>query len=82
MLITNSEWAYTAAMMDYAVDRFLPVGVTWRDLFEVIVVSARKPEFFTGDAPWYQVVSEDGLLRPVLGPAQRRIVRRRQRLGP
>jgi 5'-nucleotidase len=27
--------------------RFLPAGMTWRDVFDVIVVSARKPAFFS-----------------------------------
>ena len=35
LLITNSEWTYTQAMMSYAFDRFLPDGTTWRDLFEL-----------------------------------------------
>ena len=28
MLITNSEWSYTVAMMGYAFDRFLPGAMT------------------------------------------------------
>src|SRR5215218_2779556 len=35
LLITNSEWAYTAPMMRYSFDRFLPQGMTWRELFDV-----------------------------------------------
>lgn len=68
MLITNSEWAYTAAMMAYAFDPFLPSGRTWRDLFDVVIVGARKPEFFTERNPFFEVVTEDGLLKPVHGP--------------
>lgn len=63
LLVTNSEWNYTDAMMTYAFDRFLPAGMHWRDLFAVIVVSSRKPAFFTGNHPLYEVVSADGLLR-------------------
>lgn len=69
MLITNSEWAYTSAMMQYAIDPFvaeLMPGKTWRDLFDVVVVGARKPDFFTTRAPFFEVVSDDGLLRPVV----------------
>jgi 5'-nucleotidase len=64
MLITNSEWSYAAPIMTYAFDRFLPSGSTWRDLFDVVIVGARKPLFFTGDGPFFEVMSEDGLLRP------------------
>jgi HAD superfamily 5'-nucleotidase-like hydrolase len=66
MLITNSEWSYTRSMMAYAFDRYLPAGMTWRDLFDVIVVAARKPQFFLGRSPLFEVVNEEGLLRPAL----------------
>ena len=68
LLITNSDWNFSAAMMTYAFDRFLPAGMTWRDLFDLVIVGARKPEFFTAHAPFFEVVTGDGLLRPQLGP--------------
>lgn len=67
LLITNSDWAYTNPVMAHAFDRFLPRGARWRDLFDVIVVSARKPAFFTDNAPFYEVVTDDGLMRPGRG---------------
>lgn len=65
LLITNSEWTYTRGIMTYAFDRFLPAGQTWRDLFDVVIVDARKPSFFTQRNPLYEVATEEGLLRPV-----------------
>ena len=35
MLITNSEFAYTDAMMTYAFDRFLPEKMKWRALLSM-----------------------------------------------
>lgn len=64
LLITNSDSRYTASMMSYAFDRFLPGGRTWRDLFEFVITAARKPAFFTDKNPLFEVVTEDGLLRP------------------
>jgi len=64
LLITNSEWEYTRAMMSYAFDQFLAGGMTWRDLFDLVIVSARKPAFFWERAPVFQVVSDEGLLKP------------------
>lgn len=64
LLITNSEWAYSSAMMSYAFDRYLPDDMTWRDLFDVIIVAARKPTFFSTDSPLFRVVTEEGLLEP------------------
>lgn len=71
ILITNSEWAYTAAMMAYTFDPFLPEGMTWRDLFDLSIVNARKPAFFTAQPPAFEVVSDDGLLREHFGPLER-----------
>lgn len=66
LLITNSEWEYTRAMMSHAFDRYLPSG-SWRDLFSLIVVQARKPAFFSGDSPVFRLVDERGLYEPHLG---------------
>merc|ERR1712218_751831 len=42
-LITNSDYEYTEKMMAYSYNKFLPSGMTWRSLFDVVIVSARKP---------------------------------------
>ena len=63
-LITNSDWVYSNTLMSFVYDRHMPPGQTWRDLFNVIVVSACKPEFFGLERrPVYQMASKDGLLR-------------------
>jgi 5'-nucleotidase len=65
LLVTNSDWPYTKAMMGYAFDRFLPKGTTWRGLFDLVIVEARKPSFFSGQQAVYRLVDEDqGLLAP------------------
>jgi HAD superfamily 5'-nucleotidase-like hydrolase len=67
LLITNSDWTYTRAMMTFAFDPYLPKSKTWRDLFELVVVDARKPSFFTDAYPILELVDEAGLLRPTTG---------------
>lgn len=68
MLISNSEWGYAARVMSYAYDRFLPPGRSWRDLFELVIVGARKPSFFLQQLPLFAIADEaQGLLRPVPG---------------
>jgi 5'-nucleotidase len=67
LVITNSEWAYTRSMMSYAFDRYLPKGSSWRKLFDLVIVEARKPGFFTARNPTFEVVSDEGLLRPHIG---------------
>jgi hypothetical protein len=50
LLITNSDYEYTARMMAFAYDRFLPAGMTWRDLFDMVRRQACRgwaaPRFF------------------------------------
>ena len=75
VLITNSEWAFTERMMRYAIDQHLPGVLSWRDLFDAIIVSASKPGFFTSSKPLYRVVDEGlGLMQPHIGPLEPGIV--------
>ena len=80
LLITNSDWDYATPILEHAFDPHLPGDMTWRDLFSLAIVGARKPAFFNESAPAFEVVGEDGTLRPVRGPAGRGPgVRRRAR---
>jgi HAD superfamily 5'-nucleotidase-like hydrolase len=71
LLITNSEWDYAAPMLEFALDPYLPSGMTWRDLFDIAIVGARKPDFFSVEMPAFEVTNEDGLLRTHRGPLER-----------
>ncbi|KAL2922320.1 Cytosolic purine 5'-nucleotidase [Bienertia sinuspersici] len=64
LLITNSDYFYTDKMMRHSFNRFLPNDMGWRDLFDMVIVSARKPEFFQMSHPMYEVVTGEGLMRP------------------
>ncbi|KEH32385.1 cytosolic purine 5-nucleotidase [Medicago truncatula] len=64
VLITNSDFHYTDKMMRHSFNRFLPNDMGWRDLFDIVIVSARKPEFFQTSSPMYEVVTGEGLMRP------------------
>ncbi|MGA2404762.1 MAG: HAD-IG family 5'-nucleotidase, partial [Syntrophobacteraceae bacterium] len=68
LLISNSEWSYTEPVMGYAFDSFLPKPLKWRDLFDIIIIGARKPDFFTFQMPAFEVVNAEGLLREHRGP--------------
>jgi HAD superfamily 5'-nucleotidase-like hydrolase len=69
MLISNSEWPYAKRIMSYAFDRYLGPDRTWRDLFELVIVGARKPGFFSYNLPLFSIADEEeGLLKPVAGP--------------
>ena len=69
-LITNSNWRYTRAIMEHTFDPYLS-GASWRSLFDVVIVAARKPTFFTREDPVYRIVdSDEGLLKEHTGPLQ------------
>ena len=71
LLITNSGWTYTNAMMSFITEGQLPKTMkSWRELFDVTVVAARKPSFFDGDAPLLRIVDEKGRLEPHYGPLE------------
>ena len=72
MLITNSGWAFTRQVMAVAYDQYLPEDMTWRDLFDVVIVSSRKPGFFTGSNRFFQVMDDEGQhLKPFDGTLSR-----------
>ena len=67
LLITDSEWEFVGKIMTYAFDSHLPAGMTWRDLFDLVIVSAGKPNFFLQEQPAFELATEEGLLRRVVG---------------
>ena len=66
LLITNSEWEYAAPILAHAFDPHLPGDTTWRDLFDLAILGARKPAFFSERTPAYEVVGQDDEGRAVL----------------
>lgn len=64
LLITNSEWEYVEALMSFVLDPHLPAGQSWSSLFELVITSSRKPEFFAHRMPLLAVDRATGLLRP------------------
>ena len=70
LLITNSEWEFVSGIMAYTFDSQLQNEMTWRDLFDMVIVSADKPNFFLRDQPAFEIVTEEGLLKPVNGSLQ------------
>ncbi|EOY32135.1 HAD-superfamily hydrolase, subfamily IG, 5'-nucleotidase, putative [Theobroma cacao] len=57
LLITNSDYHYTDKMMRHSFNKLLPKDMGWRELFDIVMVSARKPEFFQMLHPLYEVVT-------------------------
>ncbi len=61
-VMTNSEPAYTEAVMSYLLDGMHPGYARWVDYFDFIVCSARKPLFFTSEDPFLEVDEATGAI--------------------
>lgn len=59
LLITNSEWFYTDALCSYLFDEALGGNSTWRDIFDLVIVSSGKPDFFRKNRP-FTVLDAEG----------------------
>jgi len=57
-LLTNSEPNYTEAVMSFLLTGAHPAYPSWRDYFELVITSARKPSFFGSDEPFREVDAE------------------------
>jgi len=57
-LLTNSEPNYTEAVMSFLLTGAHPAYPSWRDYFELVITSARKPSFFGSDEPFREVDDE------------------------
>lgn len=54
-LLTNSEWYYTDAVMTFLLDGVLPFYQSWRDYFDMVIASGRKPVFFNEAPPFIEL---------------------------
>lgn len=56
-LLTNSHAPYTERVMHYLLDGLLPAYPSWHKYFDLVITAARKPLFFSGTAPFEEVVN-------------------------
>ena len=61
-LLTNSYWDYTDAVMRYLLDGVLAEYPHWRSYFDLVVVGAQKPGFFSDGRPFLPVDPESGVV--------------------
>jgi len=52
ILLTNSDWEYARSICSFLFDGLLPGLESWRDLFDLVVVEAGKPDFFRSQQPF------------------------------
>lgn len=67
-ILTNSEYSYTKALLEYAINPFLKKGESWQDLFEYVITLANKPRFFYDDLRFLAVNADTGTMSNLIGP--------------
>lgn len=73
MIITNSDYAYTKKLLDYAINPYLKEHSRWEDLFQVAVTFAEKPAFFKRPSRFLRITDDGGGMANHLGPVDRGI---------
>jgi HAD superfamily 5'-nucleotidase-like hydrolase len=63
-LLTNSGWEYTSAVMSYLLNGEMREYPSWMDYFEIIVVDAQKPGFFSSQERFHLLDRECGRFGP------------------
>jgi HAD superfamily 5'-nucleotidase-like hydrolase len=61
-VLTNSMWDYTNAVMSFILNGKMPEYQDWTKFFDLIIVGASKPAFFTGTAPFARLDVESGVV--------------------
>ncbi len=68
MIITNSDYSYTKALLDYALTPYLKDHQSWRELFDIVITYADKPRFFERNNRFLAVDPDTGLMTNHEGP--------------
>jgi HAD superfamily 5'-nucleotidase-like hydrolase len=67
-IVTNSDFAYSKLLLDYAINPFLKDHKDWSELFEVIVTYAGKPRFFYDNLRFLKIDPSNGQMTNYDGP--------------
>ena len=59
-ILTNSDFHYTKALLDYALNPFLEDHKDWTELFDYTITFASKPRFFFDKLNFLKVNPQDG----------------------
>lgn len=68
MIITNSDYEYTKAMLDYTLDPYWKRHSSWREVFDLVVTLADKPRFFERPNRFLKIDPDSGLMSNHEGP--------------
>lgn len=61
-IVTNSDFAYSKLLLDYAINPFLKDHKDWTEVFDYVVTLAQKPRFFWDNLRFLQVDGKTGAM--------------------
>ena len=70
-VLTNSYWPYTNDVMSYLLNGALPEYPNWQSYFELTIVGAQKPRFFTDSEPMAELDEHGQILHRPANPRSR-----------
>lgn len=70
MIITNSDYSYTRALLDYALNPYWKKHKSWQEVFELVVTLSDKPRFFERPGRFLRIDPETGCMTNHLGPLE------------
>ena len=81
IIITNSDYSFSKALLDYALNPFWKDHKSWQDVFDIVITFADKPRFFETVNRYLKIDIKTGLMsnhegEVVSGIWQGRLVRR------
>jgi len=66
-IVTNSDYHYTRALLEYAINPYLEKGESWQDLFEYVITLADKPRFFYDKIRFLSIDPKTGYMTNTVG---------------
>jgi len=68
MIITNSDYAYTRTLLDFAINPHLKKHARWQEVFDIVITLADKPKFFEHTGRFLAIDETSGLMSNHEGP--------------
>lgn len=67
MIITNSDYDYTKALLDYTLNPYWKKYKRWEDVFDLVITLADKPDFFEHPGRFLKIDQQNGQMSNHIG---------------
>ncbi len=73
VIITNSDYDYTKALLDYALNPYWKKNKKWEDVFDIVITLADKPGFFEHPGRFLEINQQTGQMSNYIGSLRKGI---------